>query len=190
MAGPRGRRRAAAAAAAPLHPGNRPQHQWRPALGKPRVRDGAAVRARQVRGRGLDGDARGEEGRADPYVPVRPAAVPRGARTARRVDLPRAQPLDGRAGHAARGGGAVHRWDRKSTRLNSSHGYISYAVFCLKKKNKNQPYTPDFGRNARAHAGTQVTSASRMPSSGCTKTITRFERHSSMSLLYDVRADM
>src|SRR2546429_5174360 len=27
--------------------------------------------------------------------------------------------------------------DRKSTRLNSSHGYISYAVFCLKKK-KNQ----------------------------------------------------
>src|SRR2546429_7356277 len=27
------------------------------------------------------------------------------------------------------------RWrDRKSTRLNSSHGYISYAVFCLKKK--------------------------------------------------------
>src|SRR5205809_1254286 len=34
--------------------------------------------------------------------------------------------------------------DRKSTRLNSSHGYISYAVFCLKKKkkkkkNKQQP---------------------------------------------------
>src|SRR2546422_4020695 len=28
--------------------------------------------------------------------------------------------------------------DRKSTRLNSSHGYISYAVFCLKKKNKNR----------------------------------------------------
>src|SRR2546422_7824892 len=28
--------------------------------------------------------------------------------------------------------------DRKSTRLNSSHGYISYAVFCLKKK-KNNP---------------------------------------------------
>src|SRR5256884_1430219 len=28
-----------------------------------------------------------------------------------------------------------HRADRKSTRLNSSHGYISYAVFCLKKKN-------------------------------------------------------
>src|SRR3989449_2105506 len=28
--------------------------------------------------------------------------------------------------------------DRKSTRLNSSHGYISYAVFCLKKKKKQQ----------------------------------------------------
>src|SRR2546422_8268357 len=27
-----------------------------------------------------------------------------------------------------------HGGDRKSTRLNSSHGYISYAVFCLKKK--------------------------------------------------------
>src|SRR2546422_5254256 len=38
----------------------------------------------------------------------------------------------------------LHEWitvdapkpDRKSTRLNSSHGYISYAVFCLKKKKK------------------------------------------------------
>src|SRR2546422_2343928 len=29
------------------------------------------------------------------------------------------------------------RRDRKSTRLNSSHGYISYAVFCLKKKKKD-----------------------------------------------------
>src|SRR2546429_5577884 len=29
---------------------------------------------------------------------------------------------------------AVRPKDRKSTRLNSSHGYISYAVFCLKKK--------------------------------------------------------
>src|SRR2546429_4818559 len=29
---------------------------------------------------------------------------------------------------------ALRQRDRKSTRLNSSHGYISYAVFCLKKK--------------------------------------------------------
>src|SRR5687768_18061460 len=36
--------------------------------------------------------------------------------------------------------GKTHRiWkDRKSTRLNSSHGYISYAVFCLKKKISDQ----------------------------------------------------
>src|SRR2546429_4984524 len=35
------------------------------------------------------------------------------------------------------------RRDRKSTRLNSSHGYISYAVFCLKKKKtlSNIPYS-------------------------------------------------
>src|SRR2546430_6823657 len=34
------------------------------------------------------------------------------------------------------------RWiDRKSTRLNSSHSQISYAVFCLKKKKKEQKYT-------------------------------------------------
>src|SRR5205809_5268392 len=34
--------------------------------------------------------------------------------------------------------------DRKSTRLNSSHGYISYAVFCLKKK-KIQEYSTSSG---------------------------------------------
>src|SRR3712207_7781368 len=40
------------------------------------------------------------------------------------------------------GGQSDGRQDRKSTRLNSSHANISYAVFCLKKK-KNQltPYT-------------------------------------------------
>src|SRR5258708_23395739 len=32
--------------------------------------------------------------------------------------------------------------DRKSTRLNSSHQIISYAVFCLKKKNKNSTIPP------------------------------------------------
>src|SRR2546422_2106809 len=36
---------------------------------------------------------------------------------------------------------AAAQRDRKSTRLNSSHGYISYAVFCLKKK-----------KNAHRHA--------------------------------------
>src|SRR2546429_3040500 len=33
--------------------------------------------------------------------------------------------------------------DRKSTRLNSSHGYISYAVFCLKKKTKQRKIVQD-----------------------------------------------
>src|SRR5436190_6476278 len=55
----------------------------------------------------------------------------------------RRQPSRGvsrRARHVGRGhailGGGVQSQDRKSTRLNSSHTVISYAVFCLKKKNK------------------------------------------------------
>src|SRR5256884_3749342 len=36
-------------------------------------------------------------------------------------------------------GGGFPGLDRKSTRLNSSHGYISYAVFCLKKKKRPSP---------------------------------------------------
>src|SRR2546422_5197094 len=35
---------------------------------------------------------------------------------------------------------AAGKEDRKSTRLNSSHGYISYAVFCLKKKTTANTY--------------------------------------------------
>src|SRR2546429_5229945 len=52
----------------------------------------------------------------------------------------RGQPglLRRRAGERGRPGGrgptGARGRDRKSTRLNSSHGYISYAVFCLKKK--------------------------------------------------------
>src|SRR2546429_9607124 len=47
----------------------------------------------------------------------------------------------------AAGRWTVRRRDRKSTRLNSSHGYISYAVFCLKKKNTNDRYAAN--RSAR-----------------------------------------
>src|SRR2546422_4825051 len=36
---------------------------------------------------------------------------------------------------------AIKVLDRKSTRLNSSHGYISYAVFCLKKKKNTISYS-------------------------------------------------
>src|SRR2546422_2220048 len=39
-----------------------------------------------------------------------------------------------RSRRAAALAGRYRERDRKSTRLNSSHGYISYAVFCLKKK--------------------------------------------------------
>src|SRR2546422_1605006 len=41
--------------------------------------------------------------------------------------------------------GRFGKLDRKSTRLNSSHGYISYAVFCLKKK-KTKVSTMCYGR--------------------------------------------
>src|SRR5256885_13227256 len=49
----------------------------------------------------------------------------------------------------ARSGGVdrrAARRDRKSTRLNSSHLVISYAVFCLKKKNKN-PLTTAYSQS-------------------------------------------
>src|SRR2546422_5444794 len=52
--------------------------------------------------------------------------------------------------------GAEHPFrerDRKSTRLNSSHGYISYAVFCLKKKKNQQP--PMYARTQRRLAHTR-----------------------------------
>src|SRR5205809_5100697 len=46
---------------------------------------------------------------------------------------------DGSPARWRRTGDPSRRTDRKSTRLNSSHGYISYAVFCLKKKKKKIP---------------------------------------------------
>src|SRR2546427_8253965 len=43
--------------------------------------------------------------------------------------------------------------DRKSTRLNSSHSQISYAVFCLKKKKKNDPiFVQPYARRAFARS--------------------------------------
>src|SRR2546422_1937716 len=50
--------------------------------------------------------------------------------------------------------------DRKSTRLNSSHGYISYAVFCLKKKNQRQRRR--FALSRQAHPAPRI---ARGPSS-------------------------
>src|SRR2546422_6703247 len=55
-----------------------------------------------------------------------------------------------------------HRGDRKSTRLNSSHGYISYAVFCLKKKKlctHSQP--PSHNRVRRLTSAASLSATSR-----------------------------
>src|SRR5438874_4000133 len=73
----------------------------------------------------VDDDGTGGRGRS---VPLRGELAPSGS------------PAGG-AGRAAREGGPRARSlqpleDRKSTRLNSSHVEISYAVFCLKKKKK------------------------------------------------------
>src|SRR2546422_6984357 len=46
--------------------------------------------------------------------------------------------------------GRPHR-DRKSTRLNSSHGYISYAVFCLKKKKKKNKKNTNRDASSTTH---------------------------------------
>src|SRR5687768_17994746 len=56
----------------------------------------------------------------------------------REVRLERRQTIDRQRHRAlAQAHAAQKIADRKSTRLNSSHGYISYAVFCLKKKTRN-----------------------------------------------------
>src|SRR3989442_10233606 len=59
-----------------------------------------------------------------------------------RGDQPGADPRGGRAHVLRRAQGVPPpgSQDRKSTRLNSSHVRISYAVFCLKKKKKNYNY--------------------------------------------------
>src|SRR2546422_7868911 len=82
--------------------------------------------------------------RKSPLFPSRPLSRPRDRRSEddrrngdRRViawaPLPAERRKVERRVQAERRSGADRR-DRKSTRLNSSHGYISYAVFCLKKK--------------------------------------------------------
>src|SRR3989449_7730040 len=64
------------------------------------------------------------------------------------ADLARRQRGYGRGGRMK-----IEREDRKSTRLNSSHGYISYAVFCLKKKKKKKQQTcKNKHQNSAAHA--------------------------------------
>src|SRR5256884_6759095 len=68
--------------------------------------------------------------RLEPARPrLRPAAADDEPGTLEHLQMLR----DRRLAHAE-GLRELHHPDRKSTRLNSSHGYISYAVFCLKKK--------------------------------------------------------
>src|SRR3989454_7926604 len=75
--------------------------------------------------------------------PVRPVVV-----------VPRDQVQD-HAGDGLRPRSGAREEDRKSTRLNSSHLVISYAVFCLKKKKKKQVNTTR--RNSRAIRSYDVT---------------------------------
>src|SRR3712207_7734930 len=74
----------------------------------------------------ISGGILGARGVADPALHLAAAALADGAGAARRRDLRPARTLRARA-----------CGDRKSTRLNSSHANISYAVFCLKKKKKS-----------------------------------------------------
>src|SRR2546422_2816030 len=76
-----------------------------------------------------------------PYTTLFRSHASREAHPAEHRDLPpTAEALRGHVRLASRA--LDHRppllQDRKSTRLNSSHGYISYAVFCLKKKKNTQ----------------------------------------------------
>src|SRR2546429_4989682 len=57
---------------------------------------------------------------------------------------------------------SLRRGDRKSTRLNSSHGYISYAVFCLKKKKGALPEHP-----FRSHTSRRVSTTCRRTYAVC-----------------------
>src|SRR2546429_4496074 len=79
-----------------------------------------------------------------PYTTLfRSPEVTRALRLARGIPGIRSATIFGQSVHALVDENlSLDGLDRKSTRLNSSHGYISYAVFCLKKKNilPIQPY--------------------------------------------------
>src|SRR2546429_7076282 len=62
--------------------------------------------------------------------------VPLAAAAARQLDKPVKLVVSRKMMFQSVGHRTRTQQDRKSTRLNSSHGYISYAVFCLKKKKK------------------------------------------------------
>src|SRR5699024_4441554 len=79
-------------------------------------------------------------GHGRPQLRGQPARFPRRGERRHRGARPATRPPAGparRRGPRQRGP-PMNRTDRKSTRLNSSHVSISYAVFCLKKKNKTE----------------------------------------------------
>src|SRR5687768_17834026 len=73
-----------------------------------------------------------------PYTTLFRSPEPQGTRS---TDLFRPTGADTVASGQLFAPRAMSPIDRKSTRLNSSHGYISYAVFCLKKKKKKKKKT-------------------------------------------------
>src|SRR5438034_4546232 len=87
-----------------------------------------------------------------PYTTLFRSSAP-AARGGRRQARPRAASRTSSSGRVSDGGAMerqrviayfmheAEREDRKSTRLNSSHTVISYAVFCLKKKKKEEHHT-------------------------------------------------
>src|SRR5690625_6253600 len=82
-------------------------------------------------------DPRTAGGEAQPHQPGAAAAVVCREEGSHVLPLhSRGEVLD-RGHHGGGAGGGGQLGDRKSTRLNSSHVATSYAVFCLKKKNKN-----------------------------------------------------
>src|SRR5688572_30973278 len=77
----------------------------------------------------------------------------------------------------------VAKLDRKSTRLNSSHSQISYAVFCLKKKKEIKSGLSADGVSANRqylpllYHLTAVTRACRLPGSGVSLSLAAWLRH-------------
>src|SRR2546430_8943939 len=59
-------------------------------------------------------------------------------------------------GHRNPGDAPPAEGDRKSTRLNSSHSQISYAVFCLKKKKKQTPSSNESSESRATSTSTRV----------------------------------
>src|SRR2546429_1359716 len=76
-----------------------------------------------------------------PYTTLFRSEIEQHGRSDQRRAEDEPQPLERRVQRHVVARGARGAADRKSTRLNSSHGYISYAVFCLKKK--KEPSYPE-----------------------------------------------